>query len=174
MQAKWCSKFSKPGFNSTWTDNFQLLKVNLEKSEEPEIKLPISIGSERKQGSSRYTSISDLDYAKGFSCVVDNKLWKILQEMGIPDHLTCLLRNLYAGQEATVRTGHGTTDWFKIVKGVRQGCILWPFLFNLYAVYIMWMKSWMKLKLESRMPGEKSITSDMQMTPPLWQKVRSS
>ena len=78
-----------------------------------------------------------LDYAKAFDCVDRNKLWKILKEMGIPDHLTCLLRNLYAGQEATVRTGHGTTDWFHIGKGVRQGCILSPCLFNLYAEYIM-------------------------------------
>uniref|UniRef100_A0A4W2CGT2 RNA-directed DNA polymerase n=1 Tax=Bos indicus x Bos taurus TaxID=30522 RepID=A0A4W2CGT2_BOBOX len=78
-----------------------------------------------------------LDYAKAFDCVDHNKLWKILKEMGIPDHLTCLLRNLYAGQEATVRTGHGTTDWFQIGKGVHQGCILSPYLFNLYAEYIM-------------------------------------
>ena len=78
-----------------------------------------------------------LDYAKAFDCVDHNKLWKILKEMGIPDHLTCLLRNLYAGQEATVRTGHGTTDWFQIGKGVCQGCILSPCLFNLYAEYIM-------------------------------------
>ena len=78
-----------------------------------------------------------IDYAKTFDCVDHNKLWKMLQEMGIPDHLTCLLRNLYAGQEATVRTGHGTTDWFKIEKGVCQGCILSPCLFNLYAEYIM-------------------------------------
>ena len=78
-----------------------------------------------------------IDYAKAFDCVDHNKLWKILQEMGIPDHLTCLLRNLYAGQEATVRTGHGTTDWFQIGKGVGQGCILSPCLFNLYAEYIM-------------------------------------
>ena len=77
------------------------------------------------------------DYAKAFDCVDHNKLWKILQEMGIPDHLICLLRNLYAGQEATVRTGHGTTDWFQTGKGVRQGCILSPCLFNLYAEYIM-------------------------------------
>ena len=77
------------------------------------------------------------DYAKAFDCVDHNKLWKILQEMGIPDHLTCLLRNLYAGQEATVRTGHGTMDWFKIGKGVCQGCILSPCLFNFYAEYIM-------------------------------------
>ena len=78
-----------------------------------------------------------LDYAKAFDCVDHTKLWKILKEMGIPDHLTCLLRNLYAGQEATVRTGHGTTDWFQIGKGVRQGYILPPSLFNLYAEYIM-------------------------------------
>ena len=78
-----------------------------------------------------------IDYAKAFDCVDHNKLWKILKEMGIPDHLTCLLRNLYAGQEATVRTGHGTTDWFQIGKGVRQGCILSPCLFNFYAEYIM-------------------------------------
>ena len=78
-----------------------------------------------------------IDYAKTFNCVDHRKLWKILKEMGIPDHLTCLLRNLYAGQEATVRTGHGTTDSFQIGKGVRQGCILSPYLFNLYAEYIM-------------------------------------
>ena len=77
-----------------------------------------------------------IDYAKDFDCVNPNKLWKILKEVGIPDHLTCLLRNLYVGQEATVRTGHGTTDWFQIGKGVRQGCILSPCLFNLYAEYI--------------------------------------
>ena len=111
-----------------------------------------------------------IDYAKAFDCVDHNKLWKIRKEMGIPDHLTCLLRNLYAGQEATVRTGHGTTDCFQIGKGVRQGCILSPCLFNLYAEYIMEMLGWKKHKLESRLQGEISITSDMQMTPPLWQK----
>ena len=78
-----------------------------------------------------------IDYTKAFDCVDNNKLWKILKELGIPDHLTCLLRNLYAGQEATVRTGHGTTDWFQIRKGVHQGCILAPCLFNLYAEYVM-------------------------------------
>ena len=79
-----------------------------------------------------------VDYAKAFDCVAYNKLWKILKDMGIPDHLTCLLRNLHAGQEATVRNGHGTTDWFQIRKGVRQGYILSPCLFNLYAEYIIW------------------------------------
>ena len=82
-------------------------------------------------------NICFIDYAKAFDCVDHNKLWKILKEMGIPDHLTCLLRNLYTGQEATVRMGHGTTDWFQVGKGVRQGCILSPCLFNLYAEYIM-------------------------------------
>ena len=94
--------------------------------------------------------------------------------MGIPDHLTCLLRNLYAGQEATVRTGHGTTDWFQIGKGVRQGCILSPCLFNLHAEYIVQNLGWTKHKLESRLPEELSITSDMEMTPPLWQKVKKN
>ena len=94
--------------------------------------------------------------------------------MGIPDHLTCLLRNLYAGQEATARTGHGTTDWFQIGKGVRQGCILSPCLFNFYAEYIMRNAGlgWKKHKLESRLLGKISITSEMQLTPSLWQKVK--
>ena len=100
-------------------------------------------------------------------CVNYNKLWNILYEMGIPDHLTCLLRNLYAGQEATIRTGHGTTDWFQIGTGVHQGCILSPCLFNLYAEYIMQMLGWTKHKLESGLLEEISITSDMWMTLPL-------
>ena len=109
-----------------------MFKLVLEKAEEPEIKLPTSAGSSKKQESSRkniYFCFSD--YAKAFDSVDQKKLWKILQEMGIPDHLTCLLRNLYAGQEATVKTGHGTTDLFQIGKGVCQGCILSPCLFNL-------------------------------------------
>ena len=113
-----------------------------------------------------------IDYAQAFDCVDHNKLWKFLKEMRIPDHLTSLLRNLYAGQEATVRTGHGTTDWLQIGKGVCQGCILSPCLFNLYAEYIMRNTGLEEDKLESRLPGEISITSDMQMTPPLWQKVK--
>ena len=106
-----------------------------------------------------------MDYAKAFDCVDHNKLWEILKEMGIPDHLTCLFRNLYTGQEATVRTGQETTDWFQIGKGVCQGCILSPHLFNLYAEYI-------QHKLESRLQGEISITSDVQMTPPLLRKAK--
>ena len=107
-----------------------MFKLVLEKAEEPEIKLPTSVGSSKEQRSSRKTSISAFDYGKAFDCVDHNKLWKILKEMGIPDHLTCLLRILYAGQEATIRTGHGTTDWFQAGKGVRQGCILSPCLYN--------------------------------------------
>ena len=109
------------------------IQAGLKKAEEPEIKLPTSAVSWKKQESSRKTSISALlTMPKPFCDFVDhNKLWKILKEMGIPDHLTCLLRNLYAGQEATLRTGHGTTDWFQIGKGVHQGCILSPCLFNL-------------------------------------------
>ena len=120
---------NSPSFNSTWTMNFQTFKLDLEKTEEPEIKL-------REFQKNVYFCF--IDYAKAFDCVDHNKLWKILQEMGIPDHLTCLLRNPYAGQEAIVRTGHGITDWFQIGKGVYQGCILSPCLFNLYAGYIMW------------------------------------
>ena len=114
-----------------------MFKLVLEKAEESEIKLPSSAGSWKKQQSSRKIYFCFIDYAKAFDCVDHNKLWKILKEMGIPDRLTCLLRNLYAGQEATVRTGHGTTDWFQVEKGVHQGCILPPCLFNLYAEYIM-------------------------------------
>ena len=114
-----------------------MFKLDLEKAEEPEIKLPTSAGSLKKHESSKNIYFCFMDYAKAFDCMDHNKLWKIIQEMGTPDHLTCLLRNLYAGQEATVRTRHGTTDWFQIGKGVCQGCILSSYLFNLYAEYIM-------------------------------------
>ena len=111
-----------------------MFKLVLEKAEEPEITLPTSTGSSKKQESSRKNIyFCFIDYAKAFDRVDHYKLWKILKEMGIPEHLTCLLRNLYAGQEATIRTGHGTTDWFQIGKGVRQGCILSSYLLNFYA-----------------------------------------
>ena len=114
-----------------------MFKLVLEKAEEPETKLPTSAGSWKKQESSRKTSISALlSMPKPLTVWITINCGKFL-EMGIPDHLTSLLRNLYAGQEATVRTGHGTTDWFQIGKGVRQSCILSPCLFNLYAEYIM-------------------------------------
>ena len=114
-----------------------MFKLVLEKAEEPEIKLPTSDGSWKKQESSRKTSISALLTMPKPLTVDHNKLWKILQEMEIPNHLTCLLRNLYAGQEATVRTKHRTTNWLQIGKGVCQGCMLSPCLFKLYAEYIM-------------------------------------
>ena len=114
-----------------------MFKLVLEKAEEPEIKLPTFAVSSKKQESSRKTSISALLTMPKPLTVDHNKLWKILKEMGISGHLTCLLRNLHADQEATVRTGHGTTDWFQMGKGVRQGCILSPCLFNFCAEYIM-------------------------------------
>jgi len=115
-----------------------MLKLDLDKAEEPEIKLPTSVGSSKKREFQKNIYFCFIDYAKAFDCVDLNKLWKILGEMEIPDHLTCLLRKLYAGQVATVRTRLGKTDWFQIGKGVRQGCMLSPCLFNLYVEYIMW------------------------------------
>ena len=113
-----------------------MFKLYLEKAEEPEIKLPTSIGSSKKQECYRETSTVLLTTPKSLTVWITTN-WKILKQMGIPDHFICLLRNLYAGQEATVRTGHGTMDWFQILKGVYQGCVLSPCLFNLYAEYIM-------------------------------------
>ena len=114
-----------------------MFKLDLEKAEEPKIKLPTPVGSSKKQESSRKTSTS-ASLATPKPLTVDhNKLWKILKEMGIPDHLTCLLRNLYAGQEATARTGHGTPDWFQIGKGLHQSCVLSPCLSHLYTEYFM-------------------------------------
>ena len=133
--AKKYSKFSKPGINRTV--NFQMFKVNLEKAEEPEIKLPTSVVSSKKQERSRKHLLLLYWLCQTFDSVDHNKMWIILQEIGIADHLTCLLRNLCAGQEATVRTRHGTTHWYQVGKGIRQGCILSPCLFNLHAEYIM-------------------------------------
>ena len=157
------------------TVNFQMFKLDLEKAEEPEIKLPTSTGSLKKQESSRKSIyICFIDYAKAFDYVDHNKLWKILKEMGIPDHLPCLLRNLYAGWEAIVRTGHGKTDWFQIGKGVHQGCILSPCLSNLYAVYIMRNAGLEEAQARIKTVARNINPSDMQMTPPLWQKVKRS
>ena len=136
---------------------FQMFKLVLEKAEEPEIKLPTSVGSSKNQESStKNIYFCFIDYAKAFDCVDHNKPWKILKEMGIPDYLACLLRNLYAGQEATVRTGHGITDWFQIGKGVHQGCMLSPCLFNLYAEYIM-----RNAGLEEAQAGIKIVTRNI-------------
>ena len=115
-----------------------------------------------------------IDYAKAFECVDDNKLWKILQEMGIPDHLTCLLRNLYAGQETKVKTGHGTTDWFQIGKGEHQGCILWPCLFNFYTDYIMINAGLDEAQAGINNGGRNIKNLRYQMTPLLRQKARKN
>ena len=117
-----------------------------------------------------------IDYAKAFHCLDHNKLWKILKEMRIPDHLTCLLRNLYAGQEATVRTGHGTTDWFQIEKGVHQDCILSPGLFNLYAEYIMRNAGLDEAQAGIKIAGRNinNLSYAMQMIQPLWQKAKKN
>ena len=146
-----------------------MFKLDLEKAEEPEIKLPTSVGSLKKQKRSRKTSISSLlTMPKPWTVWIATN-WKILQENSSRSgHLTCLLRNLYTSQEATVRTIHGTTDWFQIGKGV-QGCILSPCLFNLYAEYITRNTGLDEAEAGIKIAGRISITSDMHMTPPLWQ-----
>ena len=149
-----------------------MFKLVLEKAEEPEIKLPTSAGSSKKQQSSRKTSISALLTMPNPLTVWITNFQKILKEMGIPDHLTCLLRSLYAGQEATVRTGHRITDWFQIGKGVHQGCILSHCLFNLYAEYIMRNAGLEEAQAGIKIDGRISITSDMKKTRLLWQKVK--
>ena len=154
--------------------NFQMFKLVSEKAEEQEIKLPTSAGSWKKQESSRKTSIyfCFIYYAKAFDCVDHNKLWKILKEMGIPDHLTSLLRNLYAGQEATIRTGHGTTDWFQIEQGVHHSCILSLCLFNLDAEYIIRNARLDEAQAAIKIAGRNisNVISDMQMIPPYGRK----
>ena len=164
MLVRLCSKSFKLGFSRMWTKNLQMYRLDFKEAEEPEIKLPTCIGSWKKQGSSRKTSTSaSLTMLKPLTVWITTH-WKILKEMGIPDYFTCLLRSMYASQEALVRTGHGTMDCLKIGKGVHQGCILSCCLFNLYAEYIMQNTSWMNHKLESRLLGEISTTSD-QMIP---------
>ena len=159
-----------------------MFKLVLEKAEEPEVKLLTSTGSLKKQEGSRKTStFVSLTTLNPLTVWIATNCGKLLKEMGIPDHLTSFLSNLYAGKEATVRTRHGTTDWFQIEKGVRQGCILSPCLFNLYAEYIMGnarmdeAQAGIKtagMKKKKRLQGEVSITSHMQMTLPLWQKAK--
>ena len=151
-----------------WTMNFQMFKLVLEKAEEPEIKLPTSVGSSKKREFQKDIYFCFIDYAKAFDCVDHNKLWKILHEREYQTIFTCLLRNLYAGKEATIRTGHGTTDWFQIGKGVHQGFILSPCLFNLYAEYIMRNAGLEEAQAGIKISRKISITTNMQMTPPLW------
>ena len=151
-----------------------MFKVDLGKAEEPEQIANICwiIEKARDFKEKKKIYFCFIYYSKVFNCVDHNKQWKFLKKMGIPDHLNWLLRNLYAGQVPTVRMGHGIMDWFQIGKGVRQGCILSPGLFNLYAEYIMQTAGWINHKLESRLLGEISIKSDTQMIPPLWQKLK--
>ena len=151
---------------------FLMFKLVLEKAEEPEIKLPISVASSKKQESSRKTSTSALLICQSLWLCGSQQTGKFLKRWEY--HLTSLLRNLYAGQEATIRTGRGTTDWFQIGKGVCPGCILSSWLFNLYAEYIMRNARLDEAQAEipEKLPGEISITSDMQMIPPQWKKVK--
>ena len=132
-----------------------MFKLDLEKAEEREIKLPTSAGRSKKAREfQKNIDFCFIDNIKAFDCVDHNKLWKTLQEMGIPDDLTCLLRNLYAGQEATVRTGHGTTDWFQLGKGVHQDLYCHPAYLTSVQSTSCEMAGWMKHKLKSRLPGE--------------------
>ena len=150
-----------------------MLKLDLQKAEEPEIKLPASDGLSQKQESSRKNIyFCFIDYAKAFDCVDHNKLWKILQEKGIPDYLTCLLRNLYAGQEATVRIRHQIMDWLQMGKEYVKAVHCHPAYLTYMQNISCKMPEWMKHKLETRLLREISITSDVQMTPPLWQKAK--
>ena len=143
-----------------------MFKLDLEKAEEQKINCPHPLDHEKAHKFQKSIHFCCIEYTKAFDCVDHNKLQNILQEMGIPDHLTCLLRNLYAGQEATVRTVHGTMDWFQIGKGEHQGCILSPCLTYIQRTSCK-VPGWMKHKQKSRLPGKISITSDMQMTPSL-------
>ena len=170
----WITALQNMTFLMISTENFQMYKVDLEKAKEPETKLPTSVGLWKKQESSRKTSVSALLTLPKPLTVWITTNWKILQEMGIPDHLTWLLRNLYAGQEATVRTGHGATNWWQIGKGVCQGCILSPCLFNLYADYIMRNagldEAQAGIKISGRNINNLRYADDI----PLWQKVKKN
>ena len=159
------SKSFKLGFSNTWTKNFQMYSLGFKRgrgTRDQTVNICWTI--EKAKDFQKNICFCFIDWAKVFDCVDHNKLWEILKEMGIPDHLTYLLWNLYASQEPTVRTGHGKMDWFKIGKGVWQGFILSPCLFNLYAVYFMWnieldeSQAW-----QCWLPREISTTSDMQM-----------
>ena len=146
-----------------------MFKLDLEKAQEPEIKLPTYTGSLKKQN----IYFCCIDYAKAFYCVDHNKLWKILKEMGIPDHLTCLLRNLYAGQEATVNWT-GTRDWFQIRKGVHQACILSFCLFNFYAEYIMWNAGLEEAQAGIKIAGRNINNPRYADNTTLWQKAKKN
>ena len=166
------SQSSKLGFSTTWTKNFQMYNLGLEKAEEPEIKLPTSVDLKECKGIPKKILLLLHWLPKSFWLCGSQKLWKILKEMGIPDHFICLLRNFHEGQEATVRTRHGNTDWFKIGKGAWQGCILSPCLFNLRIEYIMQNVRLNESQAGITIAGEISTTLDMQIIPLLWQKLK--
>ena len=151
-----------------------MFKIDLEQAEEPEIKLPTSTGSLKKQEFQINIYFCSIDYDKTFDCVDHNKLWKILQLIGILYHLTCLLSNLYAGQEATVRTRHGTRDCFQIRKGVCQGCILSPCLFNLCADYIMWNAGLGETQSGVKIAGRSINNLRYADDNTLWQKAKNN
>ena len=159
-----------------WTVNFQMFKLDLVRKGRGTRDYIANICSIIKKATEFQKNIyfCFIDYAKVFDCVDHNKLGKVLQEMGIPGHLTCLLRNLYAGQEATVRIGHGTTDWFQIGKGYLKAVYCHPAYLTCMQSTSCEILGWMKHKLESRLPEEISITSDRQMTPPLWPKAEKN
>ena len=155
--------------------NFQMFKLDLEKGRGTRDQIPNIHWITKKQENSMKTStFASLTMLKPLTVWITTTLWRIFQEKGLPDHLTRLLINLYAGQGATVRTGHGTTDWFQIGKGVSQSCTLSLCLLNLYTEYIMQNAKLDEVKAESRLQGEISIISDMQIMPPLWQKVKKN
>ena len=156
-----------------WTVNFQMCKLVLEKAQEPETNCQHPLDHWKSKRVPEKHLIFFIDYAKAFDCV-DHKLWKILKEMGISEHLTCLLRNLYAGQEATVWSGHGTTDWFQIGKGVHQGCILSPCLFNLYAEYIMRNTGLEEAQAGIKIAGRNINNLRYADVTTLWQKVKKN
>ena len=169
------SKSSKSDFKSTWTVSSQIFKLDFKKTEEPGIKLPTFTGSwKSKRVPEKSIYFWFVDYAKALTVWIMTNCGKFFKKMGIPDQLTCLLRNLYAGQESIARIGHGTTDWFQIRKGVHQGRILLPCLFNFYAEYIMWNARLDEAQTGIKIAGEISVTSYMQMTPPLCQRVKKS
>ena len=156
--------------------HFQTFKLDLEKADKPDIKFPISIASSKKaRDFQKNIYFCFIDYTKVFDCVDHNKLWKILQEMGIPDHLTCLLRNLYASQEAMVTIGHGTTDWFQHTpKEYAKAVYFHPAYLTYMQSISSEMLGWMEHKLESRLQGEILIISDRHMTEHLWQKAKNN
>ena len=149
-----------------------MFKLVSEKVEETEIKCQHLLDHRKSNRVPQNIYFCFTDYAKAFDCVDHNKLRKILKEMGIPDHLTCLLRNLYAGKEATVRTGHGTTDWFQIGKGVRQGYTLLPCLFNCYAEYIMRTAGLEEAQAGIKIARRNTNNLRYEDEPPLWQRVK--